>query len=201
MVIGFAQNNPCEDERYVELKKKNLDDMSDREYDYFNRKDAECTEYNSNILSEEEKVVEEPSNTNTAIDRAAPRGQGNEVGFFTITNEAKLHAKADAGQQMYALASIGTGVAALLASPLIGGTIGIFLSSIAANSASTQVPFARVQMMEERGYSGDDTSIYMSTYSQELKKINSNNAISGGISGCSTVFLMNYLLIDSYDTY
>ena len=49
MVIGFAQNNPCEDERYVELKKKNLDDMSDREYDYFNRKEAECSEYKKKL--------------------------------------------------------------------------------------------------------------------------------------------------------
>ena len=54
LIIGslFAQNNPntsaneidnpCEDETYLELKKKNLDEMSDGEYDYFSQKSTEC---------------------------------------------------------------------------------------------------------------------------------------------------------------
>ena len=38
----FAQESPCEDETYLELKKKNLDEMSDGEYDYFSQKSTEC---------------------------------------------------------------------------------------------------------------------------------------------------------------
>ena len=34
--------NPCEDETYLELKKKKLDEMSDGEYDYFSQKSTEC---------------------------------------------------------------------------------------------------------------------------------------------------------------
>ena len=37
--------NPCEDSTYLELKKKKLDELSDREYEYFTRKDTECSAY------------------------------------------------------------------------------------------------------------------------------------------------------------
>ena len=45
IVSGFAQDSPCEDETYLGLKKKKLDEMSDREYEYFTRKDKECDDY------------------------------------------------------------------------------------------------------------------------------------------------------------
>jgi len=44
LMVGtlFAQESPCEDETYLELKKKKLDEMSDGEYDYFSQKSTEC---------------------------------------------------------------------------------------------------------------------------------------------------------------
>ena len=43
LTIVYTQTyNPCEDETYLELKKKNLDEMSDGEYDYFSQKSTEC---------------------------------------------------------------------------------------------------------------------------------------------------------------
>ena len=57
LLIGslFAQNNPntsanevdnpCEDKIFLELKEKKLDDMTDREYDYFSKKSTECATY------------------------------------------------------------------------------------------------------------------------------------------------------------
>ena len=50
LIVGcvFAQDSPCEDENYLELKKKKLDEMSDREYEYFTRKDKECSDFNKN---------------------------------------------------------------------------------------------------------------------------------------------------------
>ena len=48
----FAQNNPntsaneidnpCEDKIFLELKEKKLDEMTDREYDYFSQKSTKC---------------------------------------------------------------------------------------------------------------------------------------------------------------
>ena len=37
--------NPCEDSTYLELKKKKLDEMSDREYEFFMQSDKACKEY------------------------------------------------------------------------------------------------------------------------------------------------------------
>lgn len=37
--------SPCTEERYVNLKEKPLDEMTQREYEYFIRKDQECTEF------------------------------------------------------------------------------------------------------------------------------------------------------------
>ena len=42
----FAQeSSPCEDETYLQLKKKKLDEMSDREYQYFTTKDTACEQW------------------------------------------------------------------------------------------------------------------------------------------------------------
>ena len=47
-IIGFGQQkSPCLDARYVQLKNKQLDEMSDREYKYFLQKDSECSKYMS----------------------------------------------------------------------------------------------------------------------------------------------------------
>ena len=50
MMLGslFAQESPCEDETYLELKKKQLDEMSEREYQYFTTKDAACEQWKLN---------------------------------------------------------------------------------------------------------------------------------------------------------
>ena len=45
-IIGFGQEkSPCLDERYLEIKTKKLEDMSDREYAYFLEKEAACNKY------------------------------------------------------------------------------------------------------------------------------------------------------------
>ena len=45
-MIGFGQEkSPCLDERYIELKNKKLDNMSDREYQYFLKKEEDCNKY------------------------------------------------------------------------------------------------------------------------------------------------------------
>ena len=55
----LAQESPCEDETYIELKKKKLDEMSDREYEYFLVKDKQCNEYISNPKNKKSYVPEE----------------------------------------------------------------------------------------------------------------------------------------------
>ena len=46
LTILYTQTyNPCEDAMYIGLKKKRLDEMSDREYDYFTKVDQDCKSY------------------------------------------------------------------------------------------------------------------------------------------------------------
>jgi hypothetical protein len=42
--------SPCEDERYLTLKDKPLEEMTDREYDYFREKERECSDFTRAIL-------------------------------------------------------------------------------------------------------------------------------------------------------
>lgn len=44
-VPAYAQDNPCEDSTFVSLKKVPIDEMSQREYDYFMMMSKECVEF------------------------------------------------------------------------------------------------------------------------------------------------------------
>ena len=70
MISGLiAQESPCEDETYLELKKKKLDKMSEREYEYFTRKDKECSSY-SPIINKDQinKMVKVSGTTDLLTD-------------------------------------------------------------------------------------------------------------------------------------
>ena len=43
--IFSNDSNPCEDAKYLNLKEKELDNMSEREYEYFLNKDKQCNQY------------------------------------------------------------------------------------------------------------------------------------------------------------
>jgi len=52
-----GDGSPCTDPLYVDLKGKSLEKMTDREYEYFRTKDAECTEFQRIVLSEGENAL------------------------------------------------------------------------------------------------------------------------------------------------
>ena len=56
-MIGFGQDkSPCLDERYIELKKKDLDVMSDREYQYFLKKEEQCNQHTLMAFGKENRI-------------------------------------------------------------------------------------------------------------------------------------------------
>ena len=68
MGVMYPQvSNPCEEERYIELKKKSLDNMSDREYEYFKQKDKECSEYNLKQTDLRKKSKNNDFNFNSSL--------------------------------------------------------------------------------------------------------------------------------------
>ena len=50
MILGQT-TSPCDDELYLELKSKKLDELSEREYNYFISKDTQCNQYLSSNTS------------------------------------------------------------------------------------------------------------------------------------------------------
>ena len=63
LILEFAFGlvpNPCNDERYLQIKDKSLDDMSDREYSYFLQKEKECNEYTMAQISKGSIDISEP---------------------------------------------------------------------------------------------------------------------------------------------
>ncbi len=55
--IGFSQQveSPCNDSLYLVLKKVPLENMSERQYNYFIQKDKECASFQSVVLQENTK--------------------------------------------------------------------------------------------------------------------------------------------------
>lgn len=46
----MEKDSPCKDPRYVELKEKDISEMSEREYEYFKGKERACDEYKKAAL-------------------------------------------------------------------------------------------------------------------------------------------------------
>ena len=67
LLVGFAFGqivNPCEDERYLQIKNKSFDDMSEREYSYFIKMDEECKRFEqNNSVGKVENQNQQPTST------------------------------------------------------------------------------------------------------------------------------------------
>ena len=57
--------NPCRDRRFVSLLKKDLDDMSDREYNYFIKKEEDCSEYKKKKKKKKKKPTKSRKRVST----------------------------------------------------------------------------------------------------------------------------------------
>ena len=51
LLVGLTSgqvSNPCEDERFIKISEKYVDQMTEEEYQYYLQKDKECAEYDKN---------------------------------------------------------------------------------------------------------------------------------------------------------
>ncbi len=48
--------SPCDDELYLELKRLDLDELSERQYEYFSSKSKECDQYQKQLLEEQAEI-------------------------------------------------------------------------------------------------------------------------------------------------
>jgi hypothetical protein len=70
--VMLYELNPCQDETYLELKEKGIDNLSDREFEIFKVKDLACTRYQESQRREEveqqnAETLEKASNTYSTI--------------------------------------------------------------------------------------------------------------------------------------
>ena len=69
--IALGQDyNPCKNKRFLSLSKMDLDDMSDREYNYFIKKEEECSKYK---LKRKKKKKAIKSKRNQTVDASKPQ--------------------------------------------------------------------------------------------------------------------------------
>ena len=63
--MTFGQEyNPCKDRRFLSLKNMDLDEMSDREYNYFIKKEEECSNYKTKKNQPKKKRSKKASRSN-----------------------------------------------------------------------------------------------------------------------------------------
>lgn len=96
--------SPCDDRLYVALRDKELDAMTPREYEYFTRKDAECSAYRLRLApgaadAPYRETTEWPRAAETARDSIPPPrhsgiGSGTVVGIVALSTLAAMVAVA-----------------------------------------------------------------------------------------------------------
>ena len=215
MAQGF---NPCDDERFLELKTKSLDDMSDREYEYFNEKNKECSEYkkSSSYQKRESKGFAEKvddfggsinnevqkeignikkSSDNKKIDAALKKLNREEV--LKIKEIATLHANEDKSKKISMPAFLGTAVGTVLLSPVLGPLAG--LAGIAASyylaSEKTDLTPNRYSYMDSMA--PEEKKLYLYNYKKERGKLQSTTAVKAATGGCCSVWILLTIAIAS----
>jgi len=162
-VLPKSDYNPCEDERYLSIKEKELDMMSEREYEYFLLKEKEC--------SESKKLVGGIQNQDSET-----------ISNFSIISDAKADAKDDFNSRS-TFYFLGTFTSSILFSPLVGGTSSFLLATIFANISSVEAPSLKIQELELKGYTDVQINSYVSTYRSEGQKIKNTNAFGQSCMG------------------
>ena len=217
--IAMAQAyNPCDDERFLALKAKSLDDMSDREYEYFNEKNKECSEYkkSSSYQKRESKGFAEKMNdfggeinnevqkeignikkgSDNTKNNAALR-KLNRAEILKIKEIATLHADEDKSKNISLPAFLGTAVGTVLLTPVFGplaGVAGIATSYYLASEKTDLTP-NRYSYMDSMA--PEEKQLYLYNYKKERGKLQSTTAVKAATGGCFSVWILFTIAIAS----
>jgi len=124
-----------------------------------------------------------------------------------IENQAKLDAKEDYGFKFFSssttsdewIAFGGTFLSAFIASPLLGGTIGMGASYSLAGK-NPQIPSSRLNSVQYNEYNDEAKRIYDNAYKNEAKNHIKQRALFSSASGCITAWSVLISIITSSDT-
>ena len=121
-----------------------------------------------------------------------------------IENQAKLDAKDDYGFKIFSsstssdewIAFGGTFLSALIASPLIGGTLGMGASYSLAGK-NPEIPSSRLNSVQYNEYNVEEKRIYDNAYKVEAKNHIKQRALISSCSGCVTAWSILFNIIMS----
>ena len=68
-------SNPCEDERFIKISEKYVDQMTEEEYQYYLKKNKECVEYDKNS-GNQNSLDNNPLEVLSLIHISEPTSQG-----------------------------------------------------------------------------------------------------------------------------
>ncbi len=181
--ITMAQEyNPCEDKRFLELKSKSLDDMSDREYQYFNEKNKECSAYSSKKSNSNKK--------NKANNRKLEKEE-----VIDIRNTVMMHIEEDKNKKIPLFAFAGTALTSIALGPIIGGLGGIGVAYYLALENGNKLTPERYNYISE--LDDAEKNLYVNLYKQEKGKMQSSSALKAATGGCCSVWLLLSVAIAS----
>jgi len=114
-------SNPCIDSRYLEIKNKSLDKMSDREYKYFSRKDEECSQYKLSIQPANKMV--QPVNKPDAFEPKSVPKKMETINLYGTTESLTISQKQRFNRERLTVEIITKTSGSAAATPLGGSAV------------------------------------------------------------------------------
>jgi len=200
MTDGISGYNPCEDERYLEIKDKPLNEMTDREYNYFLSADKDCKEYKSTTKQYSGIINSNQPRVISSSQTGAPSMISQTAGG-SMTEQLKLLAYDDATNDIAKNNPnskwVGFGfIASALLSPLLGGT-GAYMAA-GDSKPDTQISGLKtVELQKKYNNDANAIAIYNGYYKDKKIELHKKAAKDGAAAGCVGGFILNLLILNS----
>jgi len=217
--IAMAQGySPCDDERFLELKTKSLDDMSDREYEYFNEKNKECSEYKKSrsfqkrqskgfaekmndfggeINNEVQKEIGNIKKGSENTKNNAALRKLNREDIMKIREVATLHANEDKSKNISTAAFFGAAAGTVLLSPVLGPLAGVAAIATSYYLASEKTDLTPNRYSYMDSMSPEEKKLYLYNYKRERGKLQSSAAMKAATGGCCSVWILLSVAVGS----
>lgn len=163
-ITGESIYNPCNDELFIKIKQKDLDEMSDREYQYFLQKDKECSEFakQRKYIISSQQINKVPTNKPESKTHITSAIEDYYIKGST-TAESEFNSNAALGGMLCGFA---------------GGFIGWGIGSVVIQGMDVDIPYHNIKGLEtEQQYQ------FKNGYKETVKKIRKREFNQGAVIG------------------
>lgn len=166
--------NPCKDELFLKIKQKELDEMSEREYQYFLQKDKECSEFAKK--NSYQPPQNEENTTLSIMPESLNQNETNDTDYYikgSTTAESEFNSSAALGGLLCGLG---------------GGIIGWGIGAAVIQSMDVDVPYHSI-----KGLDTEQQYQFKSGFKEKVKKIRKTDFNTGAAIG--TIGIVVILLV------